>query len=90
MNCRFHCCACDAHFASLSAFDAHRRSEDDERVCADPETVDKIKLLGEASCLTGPTRLDGVKVWGLQLTEAAERRLASMARAPATAAGSAD
>ena len=72
VTCRYHCASCDEHFASLEAFDHHRRGPyDGERYCELPEIcrsdTGRRQLQAKstrAECrIGGPKTLAGVTVW---------------------------
>jgi hypothetical protein len=54
-TCTAHCAGCNEHFHGLTAFDAHRRGDPDNRYCAAPEeaTNKDGRLLLQAWTETG-------------------------------------
>lgn len=53
-TCRYHCVPCGQHFASLSAFDAHRSGPYDDRECLLPDEAFGSK--GQRLLTTKPER----------------------------------
>lgn len=67
-SCTHHCCACQGHFTSLAAFDAHRVGPPDDRRCdVDVEDREGRALLvpktENGTCLLQRPGQVGVVVW---------------------------
>lgn len=71
--CRFHCRACDTHYTSLEAFDAHRRGSHDKntRYCRPPSMIRKgshaLTELRGVCRISDPTKPPRTHVWVWQL-----------------------
>jgi len=87
-GCVWHCAACDCHFSSVAAFDAHR----DDGYCLKPEDVQHPKtgepllaawtLEGRCGLTVGCWRagkfiayVEGVTVWQMALSDEGRDRL---------------
>jgi hypothetical protein len=64
--CTYHCRACNSHFASEEAFDAHRFGpHNGERVCLEVDQVEALAVKSnDGVCdIAGPETIEGVVVW---------------------------
>lgn len=67
-RCQYHCAGCHAHFTSLSAFDAHRRGDANERYCVDPMDDKAFALKTEDGTCDMRGYRTGVRLWWLRAT----------------------